>query len=68
LQTFGRLHPADLLVLMRTSRFLRQYLRDRSCKHVWTASLRSVDGLPKCPKGFDQPLYAALLFDTGCQV
>ncbi|KAJ7503506.1 hypothetical protein B0H11DRAFT_2187905 [Mycena galericulata] len=65
-ETFSRVHPRDLLQLSRTSRTLRSFLLTRKSRFVWRAALASVQGLPVCPKGFDEPLYAALLFLTVC--
>ncbi|KAJ6520784.1 hypothetical protein DFH09DRAFT_849002, partial [Mycena vulgaris] len=68
LQICSQLHPRDLLHLMRTSTLLRLFLRTRSRRHVWVASLHKLDRLPPCPTGLDEPVYAALLFGSSCQV
>ncbi|CAE6481387.1 unnamed protein product [Rhizoctonia solani] len=59
-------NPGDLVSLIRTSRFFRGMLLDRSAALVWQRSLDNVPDLPPCPTGMVEPQYAALMFTKNC--
>ncbi|KAJ7660563.1 hypothetical protein B0H17DRAFT_1337325 [Mycena rosella] len=66
-EAFSRLHPRDLLSLSRASRLLRRMLMNNVSRHVWRASLNTVEGVPECPKDFAEPRFSALAFESGCE-
>ncbi|CAE6378219.1 unnamed protein product [Rhizoctonia solani] len=59
-------NPGDLVSLIRTSKFFRGMLLDRSAVLVWQRSLNNVPDLPPCPTGMVEPQYAALMFTKNC--
>ncbi|RDB19805.1 hypothetical protein Hypma_012990 [Hypsizygus marmoreus] len=66
-QIFGHLNPADILVLSRTSKDLRNVLMRKSAAFVWKLARANV-GLPDCPPDLNEPQFAKLLFDSLCDV
>ncbi|EUC53741.1 hypothetical protein RSOL_016740 [Rhizoctonia solani AG-3 Rhs1AP] len=61
-------NPGDLVSLIRTSKFFRGMLLDRSAVLVWQRSLNNVPDLPPCPTGMVEPQYAALMFTKNCTI
>lgn len=66
LQVFGFLHPADLLVLARTTNAFRSFLLKRSAAFIWRSARRNVDGLPEPPSDMNEVQYASLAFGLAC--
>ncbi|CAE6458747.1 unnamed protein product [Rhizoctonia solani] len=60
--------PGDLIVLIRTNKFFRAMLLDRSAAPIWQRSLDNVPDLPPCPTGMVEPQYAALIFSKNCTI
>ncbi|KAH9833536.1 uncharacterized protein C8Q71DRAFT_188731 [Rhodofomes roseus] len=60
------LHPHDLLNLSRTTKSFHVFLMKRSSAYLWKGSLKSVEGLPPCPKGWIEPLWISLVFSPYC--
>ncbi|KAG8712613.1 hypothetical protein FRC11_014688 [Ceratobasidium sp. 423] len=60
--------PGDLIVLIRTNKFFRTMLLDRSAAPIWQRSLSNVPDLPPCPTGMVEPQYAALIFSKNCTI
>ena len=51
-----------------TSKDLRKIILSRSSASVWRRSLSTVEDLPKCLVGMNEPQYAHLMFDETCHV
>lgn len=66
LQIFCFLHPADLLVLARTSKAFRRFLLKTSTAFIWKSARRNVDGLPEPPSDINELQYASLVFGFTC--
>lgn len=66
-QVFSALHPRDILNLSRTNQAFRETLRSPSARGVWRAAMDR-DEAPPCPEDWTGPRWAALLYDTSCQV
>ncbi|KAF8881946.1 hypothetical protein CPB84DRAFT_1751043 [Gymnopilus junonius] len=64
--TFGHLHPLDLLHIAWTSKGLRKIVMSRSSATIWRRSLSTVEKLPDCLVGMNEPQYARLMFDEIC--
>ncbi|CAE6497578.1 unnamed protein product [Rhizoctonia solani] len=62
----SHLAPKDIITLSRASKFLRELLMRRSSRHVWTNSMKNIEGLPACPPDMSEPHYLALLFARDC--
>ncbi|KAI5900818.1 uncharacterized protein SCHCODRAFT_02662278 [Schizophyllum commune H4-8] len=60
--------PEALLVLSRSTKFLRSTLMSRSAISVWRGSLDSVGDLPPKPDSMTEPQYVDLIWGTGCSV
>ncbi|KAG8717943.1 hypothetical protein FRC09_013412 [Ceratobasidium sp. 395] len=65
-QIMNLLDPADLVVLIRSGKYLRNFLLKRSSIQIWSHAERNVPGLPPCPPGMCEPQYAALMFSKHC--
>jgi hypothetical protein len=65
-QIFCFLHPADLLVLARTSKAFRHFLLKRPAAFIWRSAQRNVVGLPEPPSDMNEVQYASLVFGSGC--
>ncbi|CAE6518070.1 unnamed protein product [Rhizoctonia solani] len=61
-------HPGDLISLIRTSKFFRSMLLNRSAILVWQRALGGVPELPPCPTGMVEPQYTALMFSKNCTI
>ncbi|KDN42385.1 hypothetical protein RSAG8_06876, partial [Rhizoctonia solani AG-8 WAC10335] len=61
-------NPGDLISLVRTSKFFRAMLLDRSAAPLWQRSLSNIPDLPPCPTGMVEPQYAALIFTRNCTI
>ncbi|KAG9025571.1 hypothetical protein FS837_004890 [Tulasnella sp. UAMH 9824] len=61
------LKPVDLLQLARSSRRLREILVSKDAKNIWRTSRTLIEGLPECPEDMNEPEYATLMFEIGCQ-
>ncbi|KDN39512.1 hypothetical protein RSAG8_08807, partial [Rhizoctonia solani AG-8 WAC10335] len=59
-------HPGDLISLIRTSKFFRAMLLNKSAILIWQRALSNVPELPACPTGMVEPQYAALMFSKNC--
>ncbi|KAJ8092075.1 hypothetical protein PM082_024315 [Marasmius tenuissimus] len=68
LEVSKSLEPLDILHLARTSRALRELLMKRSSIPIWRSSRENVLGLPPLPDDLNEAQYAALAFDSVCQV
>ncbi|KAL0575696.1 hypothetical protein V5O48_006284 [Marasmius crinis-equi] len=68
LEVFTHLQPLDILHLARTSKNLREMLMNRSSSPIWRAARQNIPGLPPLPAELSEPQYAALAFDSICQV
>ncbi|CAE6468254.1 unnamed protein product [Rhizoctonia solani] len=62
------LNPGDLISLIRTSKFFRTMLLNRSAAPVWQRSLSNAPDLPPCPTEMMEPQYAALIFTKNCTI
>ncbi|CUA69890.1 hypothetical protein RSOLAG22IIIB_04146 [Rhizoctonia solani] len=62
----SHLVPKDIISLSRASKFLRELLMRRSSRHIWTSSMKNIEGLPACPPDMSEPHYLALLFARDC--
>ncbi|PPQ97978.1 hypothetical protein CVT26_003127 [Gymnopilus dilepis] len=67
-EVFGQIHPLDLLHMAWTSKDLRKIILSRSSASVWRRSLSTVEDLPKCLVGMNEPQYAHLMFDETCHL
>ncbi|CAE6402972.1 hypothetical protein ACGC1H_001083 [Rhizoctonia solani] len=59
-------HPGDLISLIRTNKFFRVMLLNKSAILIWQRALSYVPQLPPCPTGMMEPQYAALIFSKNC--
>ncbi|EUC59568.1 hypothetical protein RSOL_320170 [Rhizoctonia solani AG-3 Rhs1AP] len=59
-------HPGDLVSLIRTNKFFRAMLLNKSATSIWQRALSYVPSLPPCPTGMVEPQYAALMFSKNC--
>ncbi|KAG2020968.1 hypothetical protein CC2G_006248 [Coprinopsis cinerea AmutBmut pab1-1] len=66
LEILGKVDPADLLQLARTSWGLRGILMSKRSSPIWKTSLASVEGLPPCPEDLDLPQWVELVFGKSC--
>ncbi|KAG8952217.1 hypothetical protein FRC04_004924 [Tulasnella sp. 424] len=68
-ETFGHLHPLDLLHLARTSKMLRSHLMSKRSISIWiTAREAVIPPVPECPKDQSEPQWAMLLFTHDCTI
>lgn len=58
--------PGDLISLIRTNKFFRATLLNKSAIVIWQRALRNVPGLPRCPTNLVEPQYTALMFSNNC--
>ncbi|KAG8217586.1 hypothetical protein J3R82DRAFT_5737 [Butyriboletus roseoflavus] len=65
-EIFCFMHPADLLVLARTSKAFRCFLLRRSAAFIWRSARRNVYGLPEPPSDMNEVQYASLVFGLAC--
>ncbi|KAJ1302419.1 hypothetical protein OPQ81_002737 [Rhizoctonia solani] len=61
-------NPGDLITLIRTNKFFRAMLLNRSAAPIWQCTLNNVLALPPCPTGMVEPQYAALIFSKNCTI
>jgi len=66
-QIFSFLQPKDILNLSRTSHSFKATLGAPNACGVWRAALDR-DSAPGCPSDWNEPRWAALLYDRNCQV
>ncbi|CAE6469877.1 unnamed protein product, partial [Rhizoctonia solani] len=59
-------HPGDLISLIRTNKFFRATLLNKSAIMIWQRALRNVPKLPRCPTKLVEPQYTALMFSNNC--
>ncbi|KAF8601656.1 hypothetical protein BDV93DRAFT_495506 [Ceratobasidium sp. AG-I] len=59
-------NPGDLISLIRSNKFFRKMLLQRSAAHIWRQVESNVPNLPPCPPDMCEPQYAALMFSNYC--
>ncbi|KAJ3504125.1 hypothetical protein NMY22_g18024 [Coprinellus aureogranulatus] len=66
---FSHLPPKGLLAISRTSKQFRSMMLSKRYTDIWRNSRAEfVVPVPDPPEGLSEPRWAALLFDTNCQV
>ncbi|KAF6740994.1 hypothetical protein DFP72DRAFT_791022, partial [Ephemerocybe angulata] len=63
----SHLPPRDVLHVARTNRDVRHIVLSRTSKGMWKTCLKE-SGTPEPPEDFSAPRWAALLYDTECNV
>ncbi|KAH7338103.1 hypothetical protein B0J17DRAFT_768297 [Rhizoctonia solani] len=61
-------HPLDLIMLSRVSKFLRELFMDKRSALIWRSARENLPGLPPCPDEVSEPQYAAMVFTKRCSV
>ncbi|KAI0710504.1 hypothetical protein C8Q76DRAFT_623693, partial [Earliella scabrosa] len=61
------LSPADLLVISRVNKQIRQHMQGPDSVKLWQLARKNEEGLPECPEWLTETQYAALCFGNHCQ-